>query len=93
MMITETPVMIIANNPEEASFVVGIVISLMYPLKFMGDYRPYVTLYDFDIKEYADIFNTKKLTPNLIMGTCNTYFSTVYFLKYFHSISQIFLPF
>jgi len=77
LMITETPTLVITNSPEEASFMVGIMISLMHPLKFMGDYRPYVTLYDLDMKKYADIYNTQQSTSILIMGSCNSYFTKV----------------
>eukprot|EP00826_Nyctotherus_ovalis_P017351 TRINITY_DN15109_c0_g1_i2.p2 TRINITY_DN15109_c0_g1~~TRINITY_DN15109_c0_g1_i2.p2 ORF type:complete len:126 (-),score=36.00 TRINITY_DN15109_c0_g1_i2:333-710(-) len=48
------------------------IISLVHPLKFMGDYRPYITMYDSDIKLYAALFKEKK-RPLVVMGTCNPY--------------------
>ena len=77
LMITESPLLIIANKPEEAAFMVGIIISLIYPLKFSGDYRPYATLYDSDIKEYAELHNKQKMSPVIIIGACNPYFPKV----------------
>jgi len=51
---------------------VSSVISLVHPLKFMGDYRPYITMYDNDIKSYAALFKEKK-RPLVVMGSCNPY--------------------
>ncbi len=52
-------------------------ISLMHPLKFMGDYRPYATMYDDDIKTYTSLFKEKK-RPFLVLGTCNPYFPKIF---------------
>ena len=38
----------------------------------MGDYRPYITMYDEDIKMYTRMFKEKK-RPLVVMGSCNPY--------------------
>lgn len=53
------------------------VISLIHPLKFMGDYRPYITMYEDDTKKYNELYNAKK-TPLVVMGTCNPYLSRMF---------------
>lgn len=44
-------------------------ISLVQPLKFTGDYRPYVTLYDDDIRTYTA--GRDERVPLVVMGACN----------------------
>lgn len=51
---------------------VSSVISLVHPLKFMGDFRPYITMYDDDIKTYTALYKDKK-RPLVVMGSCNPY--------------------
>ena len=55
---------------------VSSIISLIHPLKFMGDYRPYATLYEEDIKQYIQLFKAKK-KPFFIAGTCNPHIAKV----------------
>jgi len=78
LMITGTPILIITNNPEESSFIIGIALSLIFPLKYDGDFRPYETLYDQDVKEYAEIFKKGDQKPAIILGACNPYFNNVF---------------
>jgi hypothetical protein len=49
---TETPLLIVGDDPSECSHAVLIILSLISPLKSQADYRPYITLYDEDIKEF-----------------------------------------
>lgn len=53
------------------------VISLVHPLKFMGDYRPYITMYDDDIRNYTALHEEKKM-PFVVMGSCNPHFASVF---------------
>jgi len=76
LMITETGLLVIANSPEEASFVIGILTSLIYPLKFIGHYHPYTTLNDPAITTYSSTYNGKAW-PFLLLGTCNPYLAKV----------------
>lgn len=46
--------------------------SLIVPLAYYGDYRPYFTIHDCEVKEYI----TKTLCPPpIILGVTNPYFS------------------
>ncbi len=86
LIITETPLLVVTNRPEEASYsptfwragraIIGIIISLIHPLQYSGDYRPYVTMYDADVKEYAEMAKSKSLAK-IMLGACNPYFSKV----------------
>lgn len=64
-----------ADDPYECSHAVLIILSLISPLKTNADYRPYITIYDSDIKEIA-IQTKKKLYGNLILGVSNPYIVT-----------------
>ena len=46
--------------------------SLISPLKFSGDYRPFFTIHDSEFKEY-----TTRTTgpPNVILGVTNPFFA------------------
>ncbi len=49
-----------------------ILLSLISPLKTLADYRPYITLYDSDIKDFA-LQSKKKQLGNVIMGVSNPF--------------------
>ena len=53
LAITETPLLVVGDDPTECSHAVLILLSLLAPLKTMADYRPYITLYDQDVKEFT----------------------------------------
>jgi hypothetical protein len=70
LVITETPLMISADSPQICSEVSFILSSLIYPLKYAGDIRPYFTIYDADFKDYRDEVKLKYInTP--IFGVIN----------------------
>lgn len=53
-------------------YVFIVIISLIVPLAYYGDYRPYFTIHDNEFKEYM----TKTLNPpHIILGVTNPYFS------------------
>ncbi len=45
------PVLVVAPTPAEASNAVLAIVSLVAPLPYAGEYRPYFTLYDRDCNE------------------------------------------
>jgi hypothetical protein len=53
LIISETPLLIVGDDPTECSHAVMIILSLISPLKTNADYRPYLTIYDSDTKEIA----------------------------------------
>ena len=70
MVITETPIMVLADDPKKCSDAVMLVSSLIYPLEYMGDVRPYFSIYDQDFKEYRD--NSSIVSTNIpIIGVIN----------------------
>ena len=73
--ITETPLLVVGDDPTECAHVVVILLSLISPLKTLADYRPYITLYDSDIKEFS-LQNKKKQLGNVILGVSNPYLIT-----------------
>ena len=46
LAITETPLLVVGDDPTECSHAVLTMLSLISPLKTLADYRPYITLYD-----------------------------------------------
>lgn len=69
LIITETPLIICADSPSLCSDVVLLLSSIMYPLDYLGDVRPYFTIYDTDFKDYRDESALKANSP--IIGTIN----------------------
>jgi len=63
------------------------VISLISPLEFSGDYRPYFTIYDPDYRLYQEEHEKKKI-GNVILGVTNPLFLKVII---FFEISLIFM--
>lgn len=64
-------------------------ISLVSPLEYFGDYRPYFTIYDPDYKVYQED-QAKKVIGNVILGVTNPLFLKVgrnyNFLKHFSTL-------
>uniref|UniRef100_A0A1I7XJP6 UDENN domain-containing protein n=1 Tax=Heterorhabditis bacteriophora TaxID=37862 RepID=A0A1I7XJP6_HETBA len=47
------PVLIVANTPQRCSSIVQALVSLIAPLKYFDDYRPFFTIHDSEFKEYS----------------------------------------
>ena len=54
LVITNTPICVMCDTPLHCSSVVMILQSLIYPLSYIGDVRPYLSIYDVDYMEYKD---------------------------------------
>jgi len=72
LVITETPIIVSSECASKSSQNVMILQSLIYPLKYCGDIRPYLTIYDTDFKEYKDSKELKQ-TNSPIIGIINPY--------------------
>jgi hypothetical protein len=70
LVILETPIIISADTPTECSDIVLLLSSLIFPLKCVGDIRPYFTMEDNDFREYKDNANIKN-TNSPILGIIN----------------------
>ena len=77
LIMTETPLLLVADNPSECSHAVILLLSLISPLKSSADYRPYVTIYENDIKEFMQLSKEKKI-GNVILGVSNPYFTKIF---------------
>ena len=77
MVITETPILVYSERPSTCSDVVMMLSSLVYPLEYLGDVRPYLTLFDKDFKDYNDEENLK-FTHSSILGIINPFCLKVY---------------
>eukprot|EP00039_Didymoeca_costata_P006971 m.95051 g.95051 ORF g.95051 m.95051 type:complete len:649 (+) comp13474_c0_seq1:417-2363(+) len=75
LMLTAEPVIIRASNPRASSELVLALVSLIAPLKYMGDFRPYFTIHDKDCQTYV---KQKKRFPCCILGVTNPYFEQAF---------------
>lgn len=66
------PIIVMAPSPSISSEVVQSLVSLIQPLKFSCDYRPYFTIHDKELKEYTA---KASATPNVILGVTNPFFA------------------
>ncbi|KRX91462.1 Protein DENND6B, partial [Trichinella pseudospiralis] len=66
------PIVVMAPSPDVSSAVVQSLISLIWPLQYRYDYRPYFTIQDSDFKEY--LLSQPGIQHHVILGTTNLYF-------------------
>jgi hypothetical protein len=73
LVITNQPLLVISDSPSECSETVFGLISLISPLEFNGDYKPYFTIYDPAYKVYQEQYE-RKVINNAILGVTNPLF-------------------
>ena len=66
------PIIVMAPSPTVSSEVVQSLVSLIQPLNFACDYRPYFTIHDKELKEYTSKTQT---VPRVILGVTNPFFA------------------
>ena len=71
--LTGEALMIITPTAEECSQAVLGIMSLISPITYNGDFRPYFTIYDSDFKHFSDLHDRKMLS-SLILGVTNPFF-------------------
>ncbi|CAD8130542.1 unnamed protein product [Paramecium sonneborni] len=73
LILTNQQFMVIADSPYQCSEIILGMISLISPMKFSGDYRPYFTIYD---KEFQQINQEleNSIVRNIIIGVTNPFF-------------------
>lgn len=70
LVILETPLVIAADSPTVCSEVAILLSNITFPLQYLGDIRPYFTIYDSDFKDYKD--DSKLIVSNSpILGFIN----------------------
>ncbi|MPC10623.1 Protein DENND6B [Portunus trituberculatus] len=72
LVITAEPLVVMAQSPTTAANTVQTLVSLIAPLKFSGDYRPFFTIHDSEFKEYT---TRTSAPPNVILGVTNPFFA------------------
>ncbi|VDN02296.1 unnamed protein product [Thelazia callipaeda] len=67
LVLTGEPIVVLAHNPSECSSFVQSLISLIWPLRYANDCRPFFTIHDIEFRE-----------PNVILGVTNPFFAKVF---------------
>ncbi|XKL66314.1 hypothetical protein PGB90_009734 [Kerria lacca] len=65
------PLVILAPSPELCSRLVQALVSMIVPLMYTADYRPYFTIHDSEFKEYM---TKTRSPPTVILGVTNPFF-------------------
>ncbi|KAK3609536.1 hypothetical protein CHS0354_007340 [Potamilus streckersoni] len=72
LVLTCEPLVVMAALPTVASTTVQALISLISPLQYCTDYRPYFTIHDSEFKEYT---TKTQAPPPVILGVTNPFFA------------------
>lgn len=73
LSLTAEPLVVQAASPAQCSATVQALTSIIHPLTFLADYRPFYTIHDVDFKELTSS-NTSAL-PSIILGVTNPFFN------------------
>lgn len=73
LVLTAEPLVIMAGTPTLSSATVQYLTSIIYPLGFCADYRPFYTIHDSDFKDITNS-NSNAALPNIILGVTNPFF-------------------
>lgn len=73
IMLTNQPLLVVHNNPGECSDAVFGLLSLISPIEYTGDFRPYFTVYDSDYRVIQEAHD-KNCLSNIIIGVTNPLF-------------------
>ncbi|KIH43285.1 hypothetical protein ANCDUO_26712, partial [Ancylostoma duodenale] len=65
------PLLVMANTPQRCSSIVQALVSLIAPLRYHNDYRPFFTIHDSEFKEYS---SKSRAPPRVILGVTNPFF-------------------
>lgn len=68
--------MVIGSSAEQCSHSVLGIMSLISPITYHGDFRPYFTVYDDDFKHFCNLHDRDMLPP-LLLGVTNPFFLKV----------------
>merc|ERR1719382_1223357 len=73
LALTAEPLVVLAPSPSQCSATVQAITSLIHPLRFMADYRPFYTIHDADFKELTS--SNSSAIPAIILGVTNPFFN------------------
>ena len=76
LALTGEPMLFLAQNPDCSSRAVLAAVSLISPITYCGDFRPYFSIYDPDFDATSKIHTSRKGVdlPSAIIGVTNPYF-------------------
>ncbi|KAK6619936.1 hypothetical protein RUM44_006336 [Polyplax serrata] len=72
LVLVAEPLVVLASQPQTCSDMVQALVSIIAPLNFCSDYRPYFTIHDSEFKEYT---TKTHLPPPVILGVTNPFFA------------------
>jgi len=73
MVLLGEPILVISQTPPMCSDSVLALVSLISPLRYCGDYRPYFTIHDTDFHKYTSTQSNNQI-PSSIIGVTNPFF-------------------
>ncbi|ESN94997.1 hypothetical protein HELRODRAFT_87300 [Helobdella robusta] len=66
------PLVVMAAQPSTSSTVVHALISLIWPVRYACDFRPFFTIHDSEFREYT---SSSQIPPSVILGVTNPFFA------------------
>lgn len=72
LVLTNEPIVVMAPSPSLCSETVQALASLISPLHYCSDYRPFFTIHDSEFKEYT---TRTQAPPGVILGVTNPFFA------------------
>lgn len=71
LVLTAEPIVVMASSPAVSSQMVQALVSMIMPLMYYADYRPYFTIHDSEFREYT---TRTHAPPPIILGVTNPFF-------------------
>lgn len=72
MVLLCEPIVVFGSSPTATAATVQALVSLIAPLRYASDYRPYFTIHDSEFQEFA---SKTRAPPRLVLGVTNPYFN------------------
>ena len=73
LALTAEPLVVQAPSPAQCSATVQALTTIIHPLSFVADYRPFYTIHDTDFKELTS--SNSSALPAIILGVTNPFFN------------------
>lgn len=73
LSLTAEPLVVQAASPAQCSATVQALTTIIHPLTFLADYRPFYTIHDVDFKELTS--SNSSALPAIILGVTNPFFN------------------
>ncbi|CAI8051076.1 Protein DENND6A [Geodia barretti] len=72
LVITNEPIVVMGPSPTLCANTVQALVSLLHPLKYASDFRPFFTIHDSEFKHYT---TRTQAPPRVILGVTNPFFT------------------